>query len=83
MTSQHRSRRVALFLAVFMGLALLGMGVGVLRTATTGTPVAATPGLHVGASAPALALPATNGHQLGLTTYRSHPVVLFFYEAAT
>ena len=82
MTSRHRSRRVALALAMFMGLALLGIGVGVVRVAPTATPVAATPALHV-VLAPSLALPATDGHMLSLPTYRGHPVVLFFYEAAT
>ncbi len=83
MTSRHRSRRVALVVAVFVGLTLLGIGVGVLGVASTGTPVTATQGLQVGAPAPSLALPATDGRTLSLQTYRRHPVVLFFYEAAT
>ncbi|MDA8199980.1 MAG: redoxin domain-containing protein [Thermaerobacter sp.] len=83
MTAQHRARRVALGLAVVMGLMLLGIGVGVLRTGTTGIPVASAPGMPVGARAPSLALPATDGHTIGLSAYRGHPVVVFFYEAAT
>ena len=80
---QTRTRGGGVWVAIFVAAAVVLAVLIAAALQPTGPGRSQSLGIRLGATAPTLSLQATDDREVSLTSYRGHPVVLFFYEGAT